>query len=82
MSSIATISITEETRPAYCKVRVKPNESDWVRCIVHVGRIGNHGTWVCETDNGIVYEIPPDGVKFLDSAEKFGEIAWDKWEVR
>ncbi len=77
MADIATIKVTEELRPAMCKVFTKPKQAEWVRCLVHVTKHGTHGGFVCEDEYGMLHEAFDEGLKFLDSAGRFEEICWE-----
>ena len=77
MADIATINVTEELRPAMCKVFTKPKTLEPIRCLVHVAKTGPHGGFCCEDEYGFMHEVDADLIQFLDSAERFDGICWE-----
>ena len=67
-----------ETRPAMYRVGNMKEGFHLERCLVHTAKQGPHFGFICETGSGDLLELQHDDLLFLDSAEKFGEIAWDK----
>ena len=70
MSDIATIRITADIRPAKVNGRY---------CLVHMTLQSAHGGFVVEDDDGSISEAVQgiDDIRFLDSADKFGEICFE-----
>ena len=70
MSDIATIRITADIRPAKVNGRY---------CLVHMTLKSAHGGFVVEDEDGSISEAVPgiDGIRFIDSADKFEEICWE-----
>ena len=70
------IVIKGETRPAMLRVGNAVEGFHEERCLVHTALVGNNLQLVCELEDGHMQEARPEWVRFLDSAERFGEIAW------
>lgn len=70
MSDIATIKITADMRPAKVNGR---------NCLVYMTLQSVHGGFIVEYADGSISEAVQgiDDIRFLDSAEKFGEICWE-----
>lgn len=70
MSDIATIRITADIRPAEVNGR---------SCLVHMTLQSAHGGFVVEYADGSISEAVQGihDIRFLDSADKFGEICWE-----
>ena len=79
MAEIATarIEVSEELRPAMYRVGNRKEGYHEEPCLVHVTKQGPHFGFVCETRDGYLLELQYDDFRFLDSADKFGEIAWE-----
>lgn len=63
-----TITVTEELRPA---IGIHGQ-----RMLVHAARQSNHGLFICELRDGKLVECDEYDFRFLDSEEKFNELAW------
>lgn len=69
MTSVATITITEQVRPAMTKAGKK--------VLVHMGHVGpSVGGFVCEYEDGSMSELIQEDFVFLDSREMFDGFCW------
>ena len=66
-----TITIREEIRQAELFV-----DGGSARCLVHMGKVGRHGGFVCELENGSIVEGDERSMRFIDSEDEFSAYYW------
>lgn len=71
MATIGTVSVRLYEEPRPCEVTIKLEVH---KALFHCW--GN-GYAIVEMDDGSVLDVYPNQVRFLDSAAKFSEYAWE-----
>lgn len=84
MANIATITINDDVRPAMIRFPMSRTDSQGIgyftetRALVHMNHICSESAcYLCELPEGTLYEIKSTDIRFLDSQDRFNEIAWD-----
>lgn len=72
-----TITIKPQMRRA---VGIGKNDKG-TRYVVHMTRMGSHGCFVCEMEDGKMVELEKTDIRFLDQAPEFSECSWNDDET-